>query len=296
MPEFHGKTDEVKQFKLQSYLLSIRWGATEVPIGGTIPVEVMTIYVADGSDIDISIKDLQGNEIEKLKGKVYSNCFRALYILKYNSTGVVYAQGELPSHNLKGRTPALKLLPPIEIKNPKWLDDSGAEVKEANEDDVVKLAADIKGADGKRADILVYCSRGDTESESKMVLQTNATVENGKVEADWILSFHDSLHTIKGKQDLEKEGLTYYQPQYYFEVHCLGVSAKSPELKLLHSLTLIYESEPGKAGIFAGKKISITAPDGAKSTHVIPADGKLEIKKTLPGIYTIDEAEIKKFL
>jgi hypothetical protein len=65
---------------------------------------------------------------------------------------------------------------------------------------------------------------------------------------------------------------------------------------VVHALDLYYEASPGHAGKFEGKKIGIIAPDGSRQDLTIPADGHLQVKETKPGVYQVDESDLKDLL
>jgi len=67
MPTYQGQTDQILKIKLPSAILNARWGANEVANGGTIMLEFITQWVADGSEIQVTVKDFEGGTVEKDK-------------------------------------------------------------------------------------------------------------------------------------------------------------------------------------------------------------------------------------
>jgi hypothetical protein len=145
MPTVTGQTDSLKTVTLASAILQARWGAASLAANGTVTVEVLTAYVGDGSEIRIECKDAQGGSLGTVAGKVYSDCFRAVFKCeKPNKTGGMVFEASLPKHNLKAKAPALKVYPPVQVKNLQWKDpESGQVVHELYQGDKVQLWAAV---------------------------------------------------------------------------------------------------------------------------------------------------------
>src|SRR5210317_692535 len=157
MPVFRGQTDQVLKIQLQSYLLEVLWGYAECAAGGVVPIEARTAYVADGSKIMITVKDMNGGTIETIKGKVYSNFFRKQYKVKPNKTGGLFFEAEMRAHGLRLVSQAMKVLPPVGISGFKFQDEDGNAITEVEDGQDITMAADVKGPqDGTKALINLY--------------------------------------------------------------------------------------------------------------------------------------------
>ncbi len=297
MPKSQGQTDQVLKLKLPSSIVRTGWGRDAVAQGGKIPLEVWTHWVADGSEIDVTIKDLEGQVVETLKGHVVSDLFRALYpVTKPNKTGGMYFEAELKAHAVKAVGPKVKVGPGVQFKNLKWLDEKGqSELKEVQDGEAVLCQASVEGAPAGATVSALVLFQAD-EHNVLRVLSTRAEVQKGKIQFTWNKPFPKDVKEILTQSDLDKHGGKYYHPAFVFTLELWGVTAKSNAVPAVQAMLLIYEFSPGTAGKFAGKKISVTAPDGEKKEYVIPADGQIEVPKTKPGMYHVDESAIADLL
>ncbi|HKP97061.1 MAG TPA: hypothetical protein VJ385_15030 [Fibrobacteria bacterium] len=291
MAEFKGQTDQITKIKIASAFLSAKWGLPTVALGGTLPLEVQTLYVSDGAKVKISVKDAEGKEVDALSGEMYSNLFKMPYTVKADASNTLYFEAELPDHKLKGRSGAVRVSL-VKVTEAKWFDDQGKEAAETGEDQVLTLKAKCSGApDGTDAFVSVYLKL--KEKGERSVFEGRTAVADGKVELDWKAGLKESPHAIRDHTTLAKVGEEYYHPELLFKVTCLGVTGESPVLTVVHTLELFYGTSPGKAGKFEGKKIGLIAPDGSRQDLPVPADGRIEVKKTKPGVYRVDESDLK---
>jgi hypothetical protein len=155
MATFYGQTDKTLRIQLQSYLLEVLWGYAECATGGVVPIEARTAYVADGSKIMITVKDMNGGTVETIKGKVYSNFFRKQYKVKPNKTGGLFFEADMRAHGLRLVSQVMKVLPPVGISGFKFEDEYGNAIREVEDGQDITLSADVKGLpDGTKA--LIY--------------------------------------------------------------------------------------------------------------------------------------------
>jgi hypothetical protein len=118
-------------------------------------------------------------------------------------------------------------------------------------------------------------------------------VENEAVRLKYHLLNPIEEERINHQKDLDKEGGTFFHPGLQFRLVYLGKETLSPILRFSSVMVLLYETIPGKAGLFEGKTIQVQAPDGIKTAYTIPEDGRIEIIETLPGNYLIDESDLE---
>lgn len=215
MPKFKGQTDKVLKVQMKSSLLSAGWGLAAVSMGGKIPIEVETLFVADGSDIKVTVKDLEGGVVETLEGKVLSGYYRAIFPLtKPNKTGGMYFEAELAAHHLKAVGPKLRVLPPVQITDLKWADGSGAAITEAKAGQRVELSAKVAGPpDGTEAYISIRC-RKEGHREADM--------------GSFTVGLKDGKAVVKCAVKPPDAGPEPWS--FSFEAGCLGTTAKSAEI------------------------------------------------------------------
>src|SRR5690606_7158014 len=258
------QTDKLLKVQLKSALLSARWGLPAVALGGKIPIELATQFVADGSAIRITVRDAEGSAIETLEGKVYGNVHRVIFHLtRPNKTGGMFFETELAAHGLKGVGPKMRVLPPVQISELKWVDDKGASVSVVSEGQKVEMTAKVKGAvEGTDAYISFLCKTADHSEVGAGAVPVK--LKEGTVSDKWTVKLPGGPRDIAVQVDLDKLGLEYFQPVFTFEAACLGVAAQSPEVTLNSWIEYIFPG-PGKA--------ILVLPDGTEETKDVPDGG-----------------------
>lgn len=237
MPKFQGETDKVLKVKLTSTLLAVRWDSDHVSQSGTIPLEVLTSFVADNSTIQITIKDAEGKTIETLKGKVHSNCFRLRYPAnKPNKTGGMFFEAELPDHNLKGMSGKVAVLPPTRVTEPKWLtsDPKGDPKAEKKEPKTIHpgerytLQAKVDAIPGKADAMIGVLFLKNPDADPVPFRTLGAKVKDGKVEVQWEIPSDFGRPTNVHHED-DKD------PAFQFEVVYVGASILSAPMPYIPS-------------------------------------------------------------
>ena len=283
MAKFNGQTDSPLKIKLKSELLEARWGASEVAMGGRIPMEVSTAFVADGSAVKFEIKNKEGGIIDSVEGKIYANFYRGLFALtKANKTGGMFFEAELPDHSLKGKSGLVKVLPPIKITELKLQDDKGKDLEDISQESSLKMVSKVDGApDASTCTFYLYLKVQD--HPGLLVFKGKSKVTDGKAQCLWKLKPLDQEPTISGQKDLDKSAQKYIPPKYYFELHCLGASATSETTDYVSWSEIDFGAIRGKA--------TILTPDGSEIIETIPKDGIIKLKKPKAGSFTVKNVE-----
>jgi hypothetical protein len=283
MPKFNGQTDSPLKIKLASAILEARWGLAQVANGGIIPIEVVTAFVADGSDITITLKDMDGKTIDTLKGKVFTNLYRANYTLaKPNKTGGMVFEAELPAHKLKKAVGKIPIPYPVKITELKMVDSKGKEIKELGREEKVGIQAKIDGPPPETPCVIsIGFQSGPTGTT--ILYSTSAKLKSGKVSCTWKRAAVDERF-VKVQSELDKTGEKYFVPRFTFEVNCLGTIASS--FVEYHSWA---EFDFGKMHGQATFKF----PDGTEKTETIPANGLVKLEKPKAGRIIIKELQIQ---
>lgn len=280
MPKHKGQTDSVLKIQLKSALTEVRWGLADIAQGGSIPIEVSTAYVADGSDVKIAIKDLEGNAVDTLDGKLWSNFYRGRYTLsKPNKTGGMYFEAELSAHGLKGSSARIRVSPPVKIHEAKWSDETGSQLKEIAPGQTAVLSAKVEGApEGSEGYIELRADMDGHGPESLTVFRLK--VKGGKLSVAWKAVIPGKEDSIPIHQELAKFGLDYAQPVLSFEAGCKGMAGLSPEAKLISWIAFDFGPPPedGKA-----RTAIFEMPDGTEKEEAVPEDGKLKLASAVPG-------------
>jgi hypothetical protein len=107
-----------------------------------------------------------------------------------------------------------------------------------------------------------------------------SVLHDGAVSIIWQAAFPGKTELLRMQKDLDRDGLEYEQPALFFEVKCLGVKALSPEIKWIDWLEFDFGPNPNGA---PSRTAKFEMPDGTEKEESVPSDGKLNLKKTLPG-------------
>jgi hypothetical protein len=278
-----GQTDAVLKVKLVSQIVSARWGLGQIAAGGIVPVEVATQYVAEGSDIKITIKDGEGNAIDNLAGKVYANLFRARYqVAKPNKTGFMFFEAELSAHSLKGVSPKIKVGPPVKITDLKFLDEEGKELKQIVNPDSLELRAKIEGPpDGTPCNLSLYLRDGTIET---LAYVSRTEVRDGKASCIWAFQppSKEPVHPVQ--EELDKDGDKYRPLFYFFQVECLGARVDSEPVPYVSWVDMDFGNLRGK--------VVLILPDGSEVTKDIPDDGVVKLESPGAGKILLKDVQI----
>ena len=283
MPSFEGETDKVLHIRLPSSIVSAHWRKEEVALGGTITYEVETHWVGQGAPIKIIIKDLENKVIDEVEGTVEGNLHRVPYtVTKPNKTGGMYFEAEMSAHKLKAKSHSVKVLPKIEISALKWLDESGKSITEITEGEVVTMTATLQNVkDETEGYIEIFCRKNEAKFISLGAFESS--VENSKLTLHWVTRLPGTAAEILVQSMLDKQGGKYFQPEYFFEASCYGVTSTSKIVKLKSYIDIDFNGQKGIA--------ILLLPDGTEEKKEVPEGGILQIEKPKVG-----EVQILHFL
>ena len=273
--KFQGETGKVLKIKLPSAIEKSSWGANEVAVGGRVMLEVRTVWVSDGSDIQIKVRDAQGNLIEVLKGNIYYNCFRTQYfVAKANTTGGMFFEAEMEAHKLKATSHKIKVLPKIEWSQIKWMDQNKNILTEIAEGQLAHLSATVQSLkDGTEGYFEIFFRKSETAVISISIIK--CMVKDSKLAIQWKPWLPGTAVEIASQTMLDKVGEKYFQPEYYFEANCMGSFGKSENVKLTSSVAFNFDGHQGET--------SMTLPDGSKQQKNVSNEGMLHAEKPKVG-------------
>ena len=275
MSSHKGQTDEVTTIKLSSKLEQVAWSRQVSVPGADVLLEVFTHYVGNGSEIQIRIKDEKGKKFDKIKTKIAGNHLRQSIPVPEKAKEALYAEVKLPKHKLKQESPALQLLPSVDIENLKWSE------KEARRGDILKLSAEIKGAaDGAEAEIQIW--EHDEDEAHDLITKFPATVKSEKIEAEWEFKYFEDTDDIPRDEEVEQG---YHPPEYFFRVNYHGATADSDLLEFKDFVEIELEDHDGKP--IVGEHFTIKLPDGTEKEGDLDDNGYAKVEDVPPGMYNI---------
>jgi hypothetical protein len=279
--EHTGNTDKTTQVKLPSTIEQVLWTEPVAAPGAVVGLEVFTRYVGNGADLQIELSDQRGSKHGTFKEKIAAGRFWASIRVPPGAKDALFADVKLPKHGLSQRSPALLVLPPVEVANAKW------DRQETFHGALHKLVADVKGLpDGAEVDVSVW--EHDDEGAHELVTRFPALVRGGKVEAEWEFAYHGGAAGLLAWLAGRAEGV----PQYFFKVGAHGVSAQSERLKLNWLLIELVGEDDAP---IPGERYVVELPDGTKREGALDAHGRaviLDIEK--PGSCKVSFPDLDK--
>jgi len=250
-------------------------------------LEVLTLYVGNGSEIEIEISDQNGKKFGKYKERISGNRFWTQIRVPSEAKQALYADVKLPKHGLQMKSNPLILLPLIEIANPKW------DKKEARRGDILKLTADVKGApDGTEGEIEIW--EYDDDGAHDFITKFPMLVEAKKVEAEWEYEYHEDTDEIPTEGELQKQGRHYNPPEYFFRLKVSEISADSALLEFKDWIEVELISEGGEA--VPEEKYNIYLANGQIRRGKLDIRGFARENDIPPGRTVIEFPNIKRLI
>jgi len=211
----------------------------------------------------------------RLKSKIAGNHLRKSITVPEKAKEALYAEVKLPKHKLKADSPALQLLPSVEIMNLQWSQ------QEARRGDILTLSAEIAGApDGAESEIQIW--EHDEDGAHDLITKFPATVTKEKIEAEWEFEYYEDTDDIPRDEEAEQG---YQAPEYFFRVNYYGASQDSDLLKFKDFIEIELKDHDGIP--IGGEHFTIKLPDGTEKEGDLDDDGYAKIEDVPPGKYNI---------
>lgn len=276
MHEHTGPTDEIKKIELPSAIQQVLWTQQRVAAGAKAGIEIYTQYVGNNSDLEIELSDHAGKKHDTVKGKISANRALIEITVPAKAEQILYADVKLPKHSLEMKSNPLVILPPIEITNLKW------DKEEARRGDILKLTADVKGAqEGSEAEIEIW--EHDADEAHDLITKFPTVIKDNKVEADWEFEYYEDTDDIPTDEETEKG---YNPPEYFFRVTVNGVSADSGLLEFKDWIRISLQDFDGNP--LKEEEYIIFLPDGTEKRGKLDADGTAIIEDIPPGRFHVE--------
>ena len=284
--KFTKSTDKEHKVKLESSIIHTVWSSNVAYAGSEIGVEVKTMFVGEGSKINITGKSEKGKNLGKIKEKIYGNGFSGKLEIpeKIKPGDKAYFTVKLPQLGLNAESNRIPMVPKIEVSNMKW------DKKEVRRGDTLKLAADVEGVrDESDVKIIIYESGQGGNYER--IAEIPANVKNKKVEIEWEYEYHDDTLNIPTEKELQKYSREkhYKHPEYYFTLKIddteYGGNRESGLLKFIDMLDFRLLDEDGEP--YKNEDYIILLADGKSKKGTLDEDGRGSEKDLPPGEVTI---------
>ncbi len=285
-------TDKKEKIKLESAILSACWVPGYAHAGFEAAFKVSTVFIAEGSSIEIKGKSSKGKAPDTVKGKVFDNKFTGTLLIPENAAvgSEAWFEVKLPKHGLTHESNRIPVRPALRVRQLQW-DRSIIRRKE-----VVKMLCRFEDGvqDGEDAIVTVY--EHNPDSCDCKVVSFPATISGNRIELQWEFDFFGDTSQIPTNEEKKKVQKQYIPPQYYFMVVVDGVAIgkdrESGLLKFADWLTIEVKKEDGAP--FENATCSIILPDGKERSEKTDADGTIELKDIPPGSSILSFPDIGK--
>ena len=271
MSTHKGQTGQITKVKLDSAIEQVFWTRRQAAPEATVGLEVFTRYVGNNADLKIELTDNDGKNYGSFSDKVHGNHFWAPVKVPAGAKGALFASVKLSKHGLSQKSPALLVLPPVQITNVKW------DKNEARRGDTLKLSADVKEVpDGIDSLVEIYEQDGDGAHE--LVAKFDVPVKNKKIEAEWEFEYHDDTGNIPSAHEAEKG---YHAPNYFFRVSVGEVAADSGLLAFRDWLHMELRDDAGNP--YPKEEYVLTFADGTTRKGKLDDKGEAKVDNVPPG-------------
>jgi hypothetical protein len=285
--EYTVSTDKKEKIKLDSRVMSADWLSDYARGGAEARVCVKTVFVAEGSAIEIKCRSSEGKAPETIKGKVYNDEFVGVLLIpeKVKVGADIWFEAKLPKHGLKMESgTSIPAKPAILASKICW------DRKEVLRGEEVLLTCQFESGvvDDEDAAFVIY--EHNPNSYDFKITTLQATIKNNKVEATWVFDYHEDTAQIATHEELKPVGKNYVHPQYYFVVVVDGVKIgekrESGLMVFKDSVSIEILDEHGIA--VADREFVIVFADGSEQKGKSDKLGLANISKTIPGNYQIE--------
>jgi hypothetical protein len=284
--EYIVSTDKKEKIKLDSQIVFADWLSSIARGGAEAELRVKTVFVAEGSTIEIKGRSSEGKAPDSIKGKVFNDEFVGKLLIPEKVTlgADIWFEAKLPKHGLSMESGTTIPGKPAVLANKICWDR-----KEVKRGDEVVLTCQFESGveDGEDASIIIY--EHDPNSYDFKVTSFQTTIQNNKVEATWAFDYYDDTAQIPTQDELRPVGKNYAPPQYYFVVVVDGVEIgdkmESGLMVFKEDLSLFLTDE--QQNILKDIDCTIMGPDGKEVQAKSDATGMISIKKFPPGPFIL---------
>ena len=284
--KFTKSTDKEHKVKLESSILHAAWSANVAYAGSEVGVEVKTMFVGEGSKINITGKSEKGKKLGKISDKIYGNGYSGKLAIpeKIKVGDKAYFKVELPQLGLSAESDRIPIYPRIVVSNMAW------EKKEARRGDILKLTADVEGVRDE-SEVIAVIYEYDRDGNHDKTVEIPTLVKNKKVEVMWEFEYHDDTLSIPTERELQKYNKEkhYSSPQYFFTLEIddeeYGKNQESGLLKFTDFLDFRLLDEKGQP--YKNEDYVILLADGNNRKGTLDENGRVREKDLPPGEVTI---------
>lgn len=276
--EYTKQTDQIHEVKLESSITHAIWHGKTAAVGAQVSLEVLTELVGNGSEIKIKVKDKESRTIEKLKGHVYGNTYKAKIAIPENAKEELSYVAKLPKHGLEMDSEILTVIPPVNVTNQAWSE------QEARRGDIVTLSADTEGIPDD-TEVMIYIYEYDQDGAHDFITQFPTSVKQNKIELEWKYEYHEDTDEIPAEEEMQEYGKHYNPPEYFWVAEVAGTRFGEEQgsglLKFKDWIEVRLTNGPEEP--IAGEPYILYLPDGEVIEGNTNNEGRIKEGKIPPG-------------
>jgi hypothetical protein len=278
---FNVTTDKKEKIKLDSAIVHADWLSKAAHGGSDAELEVKTVFVAEGSSIEIKGTSSKGKAPGTIKGKVFNDKFVGNLPIpeKVEYDAQIGFEVKLPKHGLKmDSLSTIPGAPQIQVTKMCW------DKTEVRRGDIVKLTTQfVNPLPDAQASVIIYEYSPDGHHDR--VHSFPATVNNDKLELLWEFDYKHDTAQIPTEQERQKYQKHYVLVEFFFVVVVdsvrIGVGQESGKLRLIDKLDVQMVS--GFGDILADKEFIFHFADGKQKKYKSDNSGFIKEEKIVPG-------------
>jgi hypothetical protein len=280
------KTDKKEKIKLDSNIVHADWLSTAAHAETDAELEVKTVFVAEGSTIEIKGNSSKGKAPGTIKGKIFNNNFVGKLPIPEKVTygAQIGFEVKLPKHGLKmDSLTTIPASPAILVTKMCW------DKTEVHRGEVVKLTTQfVNPLPDAIAQVIIFEYSPDGYHEK--VESFPATVKNDTLELLWEFDYKGDISQIATEIERQKYQKHYVPVEYFFIVVIDGVRVgegrESGMLKFKDHGTIPVKNEFGAP--LKNQEIILHYPDGTEENAKTDSGGFVSDKKSIPGVIFVE--------
>jgi hypothetical protein len=286
---FNVTTDKKEKIKLDSAIVHADWLSKAAHGGSDAELEVKTVFVAEGSSIEIKGTSSKGKAPGTIKGKVFNDKFLGNLPIpeKVEYGAQIGFEVKLPKHGLKmDSLSTIPGAPPIKVSKMCW------DKTEVRRGDIVKLTTQfVNPLPDAKASVIIYEYSPDGHHDK--VHSFPATIDKDKLELLWEFDYKPDTAQIPTEVERQKYQKHYVPVEFFFVAVVdgvrIGTGQESGKLKFKDSIELKYTEFDGTP--VPNVKYKVTLADGSVMEGKMSAEGTASLDSLVVGKFTVEYFE-----
>lgn len=287
--EYQAPTNKKNKFKVVSHIAKAEWQCTAAVANNEAPVYVKTALVGDGAQIEIKGYSSSGKDPGTIKGQVFNNCFYGKLPIpeKIEVDADVWFEAKLPKHGISSESDSVPARPAIFVNSMKW------DKTIVHQEEELKMTIDFESGvdDGTIGTIVVY--EYSPEGHHEKVLTARQTIENMKLEVEWIFNYNGKINEIPTEVEMSRFNKHYVNPKYFFVLIIYGIiigdAQESGFVEFKGRLNLPIFDAYGVP--MKNEKFKIRFSDNTKKNYTADENGIITDESIPPGKLFVDHVK-----